>query len=376
MAKFTKYLTQKTKLASVKKEEYDVNIKILDTYDILVKDYTISESGSIIIPAYQYKDEKFIKVAKNINIPEMDAKWIMAQIDQGKSVMLETEFVKTKFLSKRARTLADQRLNPQLYTQLYGQGNEIAPYAADDFADDEPNKYEKEKGDKKWDEVLIDKDGRKLTRRQIRNHYLKNADKIVKEIKGKPVMVYIGTGKNQNILKRNEKNKPIIINNKQDLMWWADRRLLSLHYVVGPKTKLGWVDLDIHGNYPRSKAASYAKKLMPVLKKELHVSPSLWFSAGHGLHIEFHFAKEQDTDKLREHLKEILTKFNEDYPDVTTGIVKGNGMRSDITTLHNKGNLRVEYSLGESVGDIKRPFGGGEKEASKSLSKLHKISMP
>ena len=55
-------------------------------------------------------------------------------------------------------------------------------------------------------------------------------------------------------------------------------------------------------------------------------------------------------------MKEILDEFNKDYPGVSTGIVKNKGIRSDISTLHNLGNLRVGYSLGEKEGNIKKPL--------------------
>lgn len=247
-----------------------------------------------------------------------------------------------------------------------GAVREVASMSADDqFAKDEANKYEREKDDPKWDEVLID-DEKKWTRKEIRNHYVQNADKILKNIKGRPVMLYIGTEKNKNILKRHHNDKPIVINNKEDLEYWADRRMVGLHYVMGNKTKFGWIDLDLH-DYPIEKAQSYAKKLVPVIKKELGATPEIWESGGAGLHIEFDLSKEWDIDDLREKLKVLLDEFNKDYPEVSTGIVKGKGMRSDISTLHEKGNLRVGHSLGESAGNVKKPLG-----KSASISVIHK----
>lgn len=234
------------------------------------------------------------------------------------------------------------------------------------FADDVAGKYEKEKDDPKWGEVLIEKDGVKLTRKQIRDHYIKNATKIMKEIAGKPVMIYILTSKNKTILKRHKDgNKPIIINNadleksgdKDNLIYWADRRLASIHFVMGDKTKLGWIDLDIHGSYPREKALKYAKAFVPTIKKELGVISQIFESGGGGYHVQFALSKETDIDELREKLKTMLDEFNKDWEGVTTSIVKGDGMRSDISTLHEKGNLRVPYTLGETWGREKKPVG-------------------
>lgn len=235
---------------------------------------------------------------------------------------------------------------------------------ANDSSDDEPNKYEREKSDTKWGEILIDKNGTKLTRKQIRDYYVKNATKILKEIKGKEVMIYIGTEKNKNILKRNHNDKPIIITNADadksgspdNLIYWADRRLLSLHLVMGKKTNLGWVDLDRHGDFPFSKAKDYAKKVASEIKKEFGVSSSIWDSGGTGIHVEFEMKNEMDIDNLREQLKSMLDKLNKGLDSITTGMVKGSGLRSDISTLHEKGNLRARYALGETQGKEKKPL--------------------
>lgn len=233
------------------------------------------------------------------------------------------------------------------------------------YADDnDANKYEREKDDKKWDDILIDKEGTKLTRKEIRDHYVKNSQKILKEIKDKPVMLYLLPSKNKPILKRNHNDKEIVITNadkdksgdSNNLIYWADRRLASIHLVMGKTTKLGWIDLDLHGNFSKEKALEYAKKVSPVIKKELGGTTQVWESGGTGYHIEISLQKEMDIDDLRNKLKEILDEFNKDWEGVTTGIVKGNGMRSDISTLHEKGNLRARYSIGETYGHEKKPL--------------------
>lgn len=233
-----------------------------------------------------------------------------------------------------------------------------------DEADDEPNKYEREAKDPKWQDIYIEKDGTKLTRKQIRDYYVKNATKIMKEIKDEPVMLYIATGKNKNILKRNHNNKPIIITNadpknsgnSDNLLYWVDRHLLSIHKVYGMKTKRGVVDLDLHGDFPFSKAKEYAKNVASEIKKEFNVSSTLWNSGGTGIHIEFDLKQEEDIDKLRGQLKDMLDKLNKNYDNITTGLVKENGLRSDISTLHSNGNIRTRYTLGETYGKPKEPI--------------------
>lgn len=226
--------------------------------------------------------------------------------------------------------------------------------------------YMEQGADDKWDEILIDKDGVKLTRQQIKDHYLKPdiRKKIMSVIKDKPVLVYIGIGKNENILKRNHDNKQITITNDDEshkdspnnYLYWIDRRVLSFHEVFGTETDKGFVDLDLHGDFPISKAKKYAKELEKKIKETFDVKSHTYQSGGTGLHVEFELDKKIPIDSLREQLKELLDELNEDWEDVTTGVVKGSGMRSDISTLHNKGSLRVPYSIGENNGKIKKPL--------------------
>lgn len=223
--------------------------------------------------------------------------------------------------------------------------------------------------DKKMAEVLIDGE-KTMTRGQIKAHYSKPSVRksIMERIKGKPVLIYIGTGKGQKILKRNHNGKPIVIESDDkgssespnNYWYWVKRRVLSFHEVFGTKTDLGFVDLDLHGGYPLAKAKEYARKLSGALRKEFGTSPVTYDSGGTGLHVEFKLKEQMSIDKLRKQLKELLNELNEDFERATTGLVKGKGMRTDISTLHSKGSLRVPGSLGESQGKVKRKISGAQ----------------
>ena len=144
--------------------------------------------------------------------------------------------------------------------------------------------YIEQSVDDKWDEILIDKDGVTLTRQQIKDHYLKPdvRKKIMSIIKDKPVLVYVGIGKNENILKRNHDNKQITITNDDEsqkdspnnYLYWIDRRVLSFHEVFGTETDKGFVDLDLHGDFPISKAKKYAKELEKKIKDSFGIADS------------------------------------------------------------------------------------------------------
>ena len=225
--------------------------------------------------------------------------------------------------------------------------------------------------DSKWKEVLIDKEGTSLTRDQIRDHYSKPAirKQIMARIKGKPALVYIGTSKNEKILKRNHDGKPIVITgdessgdeNPSNYWYWVKRRLLSIHEVLSTKTDHGFVDLDLHGGYPLAKAKEYASKLAPKISAK-YGKAEIWQSGGEGLHVEFKLREPMSVDKLRTELRALLDEFNEDFEGVTTGIVKGKGMRSDVSTLHNKGGLRAPGAIGETWGRVKKKLSGGQSE--------------
>jgi hypothetical protein len=215
-------------------------------------------------------------------------------------------------------------------------------------------------------EILIDKEGTKLTRGQIFDHYAKPVirKQIMSRIKDKPVLVYLGVGTNEKILKRNHDDKLITISNDDqgdpenphNYWYWVKRRLLSVHEVFGPKTSIGFVDLDLHGGYSLEKAKEYAKKLGPIIKEKYNVQTKVYQSGGTGLHVEFELGEKMSIDNLRKEMRELLDKFNEDFEGATTSTVKGKGMRTDVSTLHNKGSLRVPGALGETWGKVKKPL--------------------
>jgi DNA ligase D-like protein (predicted 3'-phosphoesterase) len=237
---------------------------------------------------------------------------------------------------------------------------------------DSINAADDDEDEKKMSEVLIDKD-KKLTRGQIKAHYSKPVirKKIMSRIKDKPILVYIGTGTNEKILKRNHDNNEIVITNddpKKDedpnnYFYWVKRRVLSFHQVFGTKTNLGFIDLDIHGDFPLSKAKEYANAVSKSIKSKYNVGTTTFQSGGSGLHVEFKLGSEMSIDKLRGELKEMLTGLNEDWEGVTTGVVKGSGMRSDVSTLHNKGSIRVPGAFGESHGNVKKSVGSEQDTA-------------
>jgi len=184
------------------------------------------------------------------------------------------------------------------------------------------------------------------------------------EIKGKPVMLFIGTGKNQNVLKRNHNDKKIVISDDKDYTYWIDRRMISVHRVIESKTDLGFVDLDVHGNFSKEKTLEYARKVSSKVNSKYGSKPTIYESGGTGYHVEFKTSG-KSADTLRNELRELCEDLNEDFDGFTTGIVKGDGVRTDTTTLKTNGNIRVPYALHEKYGGIKKPVGGDSSDDGK-----------
>lgn len=263
-----------------------------------------------------------------------------------------------KAYGKRVAKSLEQKFGPKGQFVVI----KFEPYKISEADDDE----------EKWKEVLIDKYDVKLTRQQIKDYYSKPAirKKIMARIKDNPVLIYIGTERNENVLKRNHKGKPIVINNddpeKDDkpnnYFYWVDRRMLSIHQVFGSKTDIGFIDLDLHGDFSLQKAKKYAKEVSDKIKEKYNVSSIVYQSGGTGLHIEFKLKEEVSINQLRSELRDMLDELNKNWEDVTTGLVKGTGMRSDISTLHDKGSLRVPGSLGETYGKEKKQLAEADSD--------------
>ena len=219
-----------------------------------------------------------------------------------------------------------------------------------------------------WNQVLIDnkETGKRWTRGEIRHYYENPAirKKILDQILNKPVMVFLGINRNKHILKRNHEGKPITITNDSpeevdaptNYEYWIRRRLLSFHYVSLQKSNKIWVDLDPHGAVPFAKTVKYAREVAPWVAKLFNAKMSIWQSGGMGVHVEGTLDNEIDVDIARNKLKDFLNRFNLKYKDVTTGIAKEGQIRSDVTTLHKTGNLRLRYAIGEITGRIKIPL--------------------
>jgi hypothetical protein len=221
-----------------------------------------------------------------------------------------------------------------------------------------------------WDEVLIQKGGKRFTRKQIRDYYTRNLNKIWPYIEGQTVLVYIGTGKNESVLRRKAPDGSYIkitkkkgLDDPRSFEYWINRRAIEFHPVLTTKTSpIAWVDIDIHaGNKAqhrrlRTKASKAIPKIKMMLRREFGLSPIKVYESGRGdgFHVEGQLPRRRAVDALRKKLKKELDALFEDDEVFTTGLAKNGQIRLDVTTLKTTGSLRAPYSM-SVLGGVKKP---------------------
>lgn len=211
-----------------------------------------------------------------------------------------------------------------------------------------------------WDEVLIDTDSSTLTRRDIRDYYMKNADRVFPYLKGHDVIVLIGVSKNSTVLRRNFDGEPIRINRKEgiddphSLEYWANRRIIEFHPTVEAMTDMVWVDIDVHGG-SREKANRIAPDIAKMLQNEFGGKVEIFDSGKSGIHVQGFLQDPVPVNDARKRIRELLDEAYASDDELTTGIAKGNQMRLDVTTLKDTGSIRAPYSMSVD-GRVKMPL--------------------
>lgn len=220
-----------------------------------------------------------------------------------------------------------------------------------------------------WDEVLIQKHGKKITRKDILDYYKKNQRKIWPFLEGQTVMIILAPRKNETVLRRKGEDGAYIkltkikgIDDPHSYEYWIHRRVIEFHPVLTKKkTPIIWVDFDMHttkGPQARRHLYNEMKKAAPRIKKifkKLGVERSYVYSSGEdgGIHVEGQLERPKDVDKMRKNLIAMLKEEFADDKLFTTGLAKSGEIRLDTTTLHELGSLRAPWSF-TKTGDVKR----------------------
>ena len=207
-----------------------------------------------------------------------------------------------------------------------------------------------------WNEILV----KDISRGEIKKHYEKYTSKIFPYLKDKDVLVILGVGKNQFVLKRNLKDRPIHITKKKGIddlssfEYWINRRVIEFHPIIGKRTDHIWVDIDLHnGEELNHKASELALDIEKYFRKRFGAKVKIYSSGRIGLHIEGYLKYKIDTNKARKEIREFLKSLED--KQVTTGIAKPGQIRLDVTTLKNKGSIRSPWSF-STLGKVKKPL--------------------
>ena len=221
-----------------------------------------------------------------------------------------------------------------------------------------------------WDEILIQRRGKKLTRRQIRDYYKRNEKKIWPFLQGQTVMAIMATKKNTFVRMRHGPSGKFIkltklegIDDPQSFEYWINRRIVEFHPTLTTKsTPILWLDLDIHttkSDKARKKLLAKMRREIPKLKKilkEMGVKRVHVYTSGTegGYHFEGNLERPKPVDALRRRFTKVLAEAYAEDPVMTTGIAKSGQIRLDTTTLHRLGSLRAPHSM-TTGGTVKRP---------------------
>ena len=247
--------------------------------------------------------------------------------------------------------------DPEYYQKLRAVEGVVGPYR---LIRTKPNPHPFHTRHHNWDEVLIDHDGRRLTRGQILAYYKKNENNIWPFLQGQTVMVILATKQNEFVRRRHGSRGSFIkltklkgIDDPKSFEYWIHRRAIEFHPTLTSKrTPILWLDLDMHSTKSpetRKKLLTTMKASAPNLKRifnEFGVEKVHMYDSGSaGIHLEGNLEKPKSVDALRKSFTRRLSESFEDDHTFTTGIAAPGQIRLDTTTLHRLGSLRAPYSM-------------------------------
>lgn len=203
-----------------------------------------------------------------------------------------------------------------------------------------------------------------LTKHDIAEYYADPEVRaaLLSQIKNKPVMA-IQTRPDKQIVRRNAPDgKPIRIlkalNNSRDpndLAWYTDRRYSEFHPSIGKHTKKIWVDIDPGPKRSIEDLKPVVSDVQSVLQRMPEVRDTqISYSGGRGFYVRGDLQRKADTDDIRHKLNQRLQELVTDK--VVQRKPRGNEVRLDTSTLHNKGSIRADYSINSETGRVAVPL--------------------
>lgn len=214
------------------------------------------------------------------------------------------------------------------------------------------------------DETLVEGEHASLTKSQIRDYYMHPTirGKIIPQLTGRPAML-VQHHPDPVVRRKDKKGAEIMIDegakgpdNPADYMNWVNQHTVEFHPVHGEEVDHLFVDIDPNGNVPWAKTKDIVRGVSSVLRQEPDVSGvRVVYSGGRGFYVKGKLHQPVPTDKARSRLQKILAPIAKEVPSVTMGVPGPSQIRLDVSTLHQKGSLRAEYSLNGKTGLVSVP---------------------
>lgn len=214
------------------------------------------------------------------------------------------------------------------------------------------------------DEVLIEGEHAKLTKGDVADYYMnpKTRKRLLPQLAGRPVML-VQQHAEPVVRRKTPEGKEIMIeegakgpDDPSDYMNWVSQHTVEFHPVHGETVDHLYVDVDPKGNVPWEKTKEITGLVAQRLRKEPDVTGTrVVYSGGRGFYVKAKLQGESKVDKARERLKKVLGEITEAFPGTTLGVPGPSQIRLDVSTLHDKGSLRAEYSINRKTGLVSIP---------------------
>lgn len=214
------------------------------------------------------------------------------------------------------------------------------------------------------DEVLVEGEHAKLTKSEIQSYYLhpKTRKRLMPQLVGRPVML-VQQHAEPVVRRKTPEGKEIVIeegaagpDNPADYMSWVSQHTVEFHPVHGENVDHLYVDVDPKGNVPWEKTKAITQAVAHRLRQEPDVKGvRTVYSGGRGFYVKAKLEGEMGTNKARERLKRVLGEIAKEIPMATLGVPGPSQIRLDVSTLHDKGSLRAEYSINRKTGLVSIP---------------------
>ena len=181
-----------------------------------------------------------------------------------------------------------------------------------------------------------------LREQQIDLYYNKNKLKILKEVDGRPILLFLFTDKDKYIVKRNISNKPIVLNNS-NYEKIISGRTLSIS-VEQPIVKYFILDIDAPPRFNENELKTCVSDIVKFLENEQRMVNSIRITnSANGYHIYGYLRKPISHDKAVFILEEKLKKLDDKYYINKKG--KPDKINIDLSSMYKRGSHTVPFSL-------------------------------